>query len=390
MKTILSSWRHHYVKRVSIFLIAVALIAGMVSCVPPPLEIRDWYDLDAVRNNLGGSYILMNNFDSTTTGYEDLASPTANQGKGWQPIGNDANPFTGTFDGQGHEISDLFINRSDENDVGLFGYVDGGRGIQNVGVLNANVTGEGWVGGLVGKNEGTVSNSYSTGNVTGQRCVGGLVGGNSYGSVSSSYSSANVTGTYQLVGGLVGGNYRATVRNSYSTGNVTGEGWVGGLVGGNTGGTVSKSYSTGNVTGTYQCVGGLVGENMGGTVSKSYSTGNVTGNLRVGGLVGVNYDGGTVSKSYSTGNVTGNSSVGGLVGYNDGSIVSNSFWDTETSGQDISAGGEGKTTAEMQDITTFSGAGWDIVAVASPSTRILARIWNIVKDETYPFLSWQP
>ena len=55
---------------------------------PRAAEIRDWYDLDAIRDNLGGSYILMNDLDSTTAGYEELASPTANGGKGWEPIGS--------------------------------------------------------------------------------------------------------------------------------------------------------------------------------------------------------------------------------------------------------------------------------------------------------------
>jgi hypothetical protein len=69
--------------------------------------------------------------------------------------------------------------------------------------------------------------------------------------------------------------------------------------------------------------------------------------------------------------------------------VNDSFWDTETSGQAASAGGTGKTTVEMQDIATFSGAGWDIIAVANPGTRNPSYTWNIVGDDTYPFLSWQ-
>jgi hypothetical protein len=69
--------------------------------------------------------------------------------------------------------------------------------------------------------------------------------------------------------------------------------------------------------------------------------------------------------------------------------VSESFWDTETSGQDTSDGGTGKTTTEMQEITTFSGATWDIVGVVNPSIRNSSYIWNIVDDEIYPFLSWQ-
>jgi len=97
-----------------------------------------------------------------------------------------------------------------------------------------------------------------------------------------------------------------------------------------------------------------------------------------------------VSNSYSTGSVTGSSDVGGLVGYSEGEDnVSNSFWDVETSGQANSAGGTGKNTAEMQDVATFSGADWNITAVANPSIRNPSYIWNIVNGVTYPFLSWQ-
>jgi hypothetical protein len=70
--------------------------------------------------------------------------------------------------------------------------------------------------------------------------------------------------------------------------------------------------------------------------------------------------------------------------------VGNSFWDSQTSGQSNSAGGTGKTTAEMKSIATFSGAGWNMIAVANPGTRNPAYIWNIVDGQTYPFLSWQP
>jgi hypothetical protein len=186
----------------------------------------------------------------------------------------------------------------------------------------------------------------------------------------------------------VGWNEEGAVNNSYCTGNVTGDEGVGGLVGFNFLHTVSDSYSTGSVTGE-SYVGGLVGWNEAGAVSNSYSTGSVSGNSSVGGLVGVNEDS-TVTNSYSIGSVTGESYVGGLVGENqmDG-VVSNSFWDIETSGQATSDGGTGKTTAEMKNITTFSGAGWNITAVAVNQTNP-AYIWNIVDNVTYPFLSWQP
>ncbi len=323
-----------------------------------PYQVADWYRLDDVRNYLSSHFVLINDLDSNSLGYTELASATAHEGKGWEPIGNATHPFAGNLNGQGYEVCDLFIDRPDEPDVGLFGALDQDGVVENVGVVNGNVTGQNDTGGLVGKNQGNVSNSYSASNVTGNLNVGGLVGW----------------------------NFGGAVAQTYSSGSVTGQNNTGGLVGWSTG-TVSNSYATGGVTGSAQ-VGGLTGKNS-GTASNSYATGSVTGDDNVGGLVGKNDNTGTVSNSYSTGNVTGNLHVGGLVGRNQGT-VSNSFWDTQTSGQDSSDGGTGKTTAQMKDIDTFSGAGWDIVGVANSSTRNIGYIWNIADDVTYPFLSWQP
>ena len=309
--------------------------------LPPSenLEIRTWYDLDAIRDNLNGNHTLMNDLDSTTLGYEELASPTANEGKGWQPIGTwSLSAFTGSFDGQGHEISDLFINRPDENFVGLFSYVSGEGRIQDIGVVNVTVTGKRSVGGLVGRNLiGTVSNSYSTGSITGNSLVGGLVGEN---------------------GGLPPNP--SNISDSYSMGSVTGMTYVGGLVGYIFNGTVSNCYSTSNVTSNSSYVGGLVGY-----LEEDYEL-----------------------ESYSPGSATGDIQSQGAVRLSEGSIVINSFWDTETSGQCTSSGGTGKNTTEMQDIATFSVAGWNIIAVALNETNP-AYIWNIVHNVTYPFLSWQ-
>jgi len=335
---VFGSKRHYYMAKISILLIVIALIAGMGGCLfprgPRNLEIRTWYDLEAIRDNLSGHHILMNDLDSTTAGYEELASATANEGKGWLPIGGPGSdgsgpPFTGTFDGQGYEIRDLSISLPGIGYVGLFSIVGEGGRIEDIGVVNAYVNSTAYIGSLVGLNLGTVSNSYSTGRVSGAWFIGGLVGYN-----------------------------QGTVSNSSSAGNVTSDNGVGGLAGGNS-----------------------------GTVSNSYAIGRVTGSESTGGLLGTNN--GTVVYSYSLGNVTGNSRVGGLVGYSEGTVT-NSFWNTETSGQATSDGGTGRTTAQMQNIVTFSGASWNIIAVTNSSVRNPAYIWNIVNNTTYPFLSWQP
>jgi hypothetical protein len=338
MKTIKAARGTHCLTRFCLFLTTVASVVGMVGCIYTPpsqdLEIRTWYDLDAVRDNLSGHHILMNDLDSTTAGYTELASSAANAGKGWEPIGAWPQVFTGSFNGQGYEIRDLFVSRSKESFIGLFSYVSVGGVVKNLGVMNVDVTGHEGVGGLVGVNwQGAVSKCCSSGNVIGYYRVGGLAG-SSAGTVSNSFSSANVDGVV-FVGGLVGYN-SDTLTNSYSTGSVTGNGNVGGLVGENDG-TVSDSYCTGSVSG-YGGAGGLAGFHLS--------------------LLGQ----GTVNAS---------------------------FWDIETSGQSNSAGGTGKATDEMQDMTTFSGAGWDINGVDQPNDRNTGYVWNMVDGATYPFLSWQ-
>lgn len=224
------------------------ITANFVPKVVESVEIWDWYDLDAIRDNLCWNYTLMSDLDSTTPGYEELASPMANGGRGWDPIGwrdiEPEYPFKGIFDGQGHEIHDLFIHSSYFFELGLFG-LSGGV-VKNIGVVNATVVGIDalCVGALVGMNEGTVSNSYSTGNVSGDEdysCIGGLVGDNYGGTIIDSYSTASVIGS-GCIGGLVGGNFQGTVNNCYSNGNVNGEDCVGGLVGGTNEYTVSNSF----------------------------------------------------------------------------------------------------------------------------------------------------
>ena len=343
MRVMLTRKRHCCAAGASILLIAAPLIGLMVGCPPAPIELRDWHALHAIRDNLGGSYVLMNDLDSTTAGYTELAGLGANQGRGWEPIGTSDAPFSGSFDGQEYQIRDLFINRPDQDYVGLFGDVSWVRHIDNVGVIqnarvvNADVTGGSCVGALVGHNGGIVSNTYSTGSVTGDERVGGLVGWNQH-----------------------------TVRNSYSVASVTGNREIGGLVG--------ETW--------YQ----------GGVVSNSYSRGSVTGSSRVGGLAGWNR--GVLKNSYSTASVTGDERVGGLVGYNTGT-VSNSFWDRTTSGTEESDGGTGTSTEEMRDIRTFTNTAaagldepWNMSAVAAGETDATS-IWNVVDGQAYPFLSWQ-
>jgi hypothetical protein len=175
----------------------------------------------------------------------------------------------------------------------------------------------------------------------------------------------------------------SVISNSYVTGNVSGSDRTGGLVGSNYLSTITKSYSAGSVIGNSNNVGGLVGYNNTSTLNDNYSTGSVIGSgNNIGGLVGNNNTSSSITNSYSTGSVsqTGTSIyIGGLVGSNSSSTVSNCFWDTVASGRSTSAGGTGKTTAEMKISSTFVNAGWSV------------SVWFMDSgiNNGYPYLSWQ-
>ena len=108
-----------------------------------PYLIYDIYGLQANgRIICRAPFGLANDIDASTAGSWNL-------GTGFTPIGNNSTPFTGTFNGNSYTISNLFINLPTTNDVGLFGYTSGAT-IENVGLVNANITGQSGVGALVG------------------------------------------------------------------------------------------------------------------------------------------------------------------------------------------------------------------------------------------------
>jgi len=300
---------------------------------------------------------------------------------GFSPIGFNDIAFTGSYDGNNHTISRLYIHRpnDDYNSQGFFGLVKGAT-IKNLGVTAVDITGDGAVGGLIGSASTyhssfplTITNCYTSGSV-----VGGAGGGNYTGG---------------LIGYLRAFSYDVTVTDCFSSCGVSKTSQAGGLIGEARGTSsvthkISNCYSSGRASGYYD-VGGLIGKcNQYCEVDNCYSIADVNGvNDRIGGLVGYNFYS-TISNCYSKGSVSGNSSLGGLVGSNDNSTVSNSFWDTQTSGQSSSDGGTGKTTSEMKTETTFTGAGWDF---ADETTNGNDDYWDINTDRNrgYPYLSWQ-
>ncbi len=315
------------------------------------------------------------------------ASATAswNGGLGFSPLG-----YSGNFDGLGHTIRNLAINRPFFDNVGLFGQFSGGE-IRNIGLAGGTITGRNYVGGLVGYNAGGsfISNSYSEAAISGGSLgmyVGGLVGWSQSGRpIDNCYATGQVSGLLN-VGGLVGANLSGQIQFSHATGAVTGVSGgqsIGGFIGYNTG-LIQSSYATGLVSAPASAyVGGFAGTNA-GSIQYSYATGSVTGASGVGGLVGKALASGGSSSiiySYQTGVVSGTSAVGALVGYSEGyyqcsgfcsSIpgvsVFSAFWNSTNNPSLPAVGGNnygvssanmaGLTSTQMRTASNFAGFGF--------------------------------
>lgn len=351
-------------------------VTGMAGGIPTlgfgltaRMLVNNLAQLQAMDSNLTGNYVLGKDIDASAT-------RSWNNGAGFAPVGSSAtpanpnvSPFKGSFNGLGHSISGLTINRPTEDYIGLFGTV-GDFGLSNssgevrdIRLVNGTVTGNTSVGGLVGANNGFIYQAevddYVILGGTDGNTLGGLAGQNS-GTILKSHATSYVLGQQGIpdhgviVGGLVGDN----------------------LFGGN----IKLSYSTGLVTGT-NVVGGLVGRNS-GTISQSYATSQVSGDSYIGGLVGenrplINHTA-LINETYSTGLVVGGSSnVGGLAGSNN-SLINNSYWDIQSSGQATSngqasgAGGTGLSTLLMQQRSSYPNT-WDFTST-----------WQITEGVSYP------
>lgn len=208
-----------------------------------PYQISTLENLQAVQYGPNQHYLLVNDIDATdTSGWND--------GDGFIPVGSIDEPFNGTFDGNGHTITGLAINRDNENNVGLFGVTGEGSEINNLGLESVQVSGDIRTGGIAGYHKGSIQSSYVTGNITANTMVGGIAGVNE-GTIQNSYSLGELTG--EFTGGLAGVNHAdGTIQSSYAAGPVSENENTGGVSGVNHG-TVSQAFwdteSTGQETG---------------------------------------------------------------------------------------------------------------------------------------------
>jgi hypothetical protein len=334
---------------------AAAPFAGGSGTLADPYLICTLAQLDRIRGSfLTQNFSLRSDLDASPTNPSSPAvkgSAWDNGGLGWNPIGGcgadgacntaDDAPFLGTFAGNGHTISNLYIRRTNQDGVGLFGMMStSGTAVQLRGLTlaNVNITGQSQVGAAVGFARGSIDHCVSSGTVAGSASsvdsVGGLVGmmgtpggPQSTKTLSASSSSATVSGVAN-VGGLAGHlEWGGAVSQSSASGTVTAQVQVGGLVGYMYECNINNSFASGPVKGV-NCIGGLVGFMDFSNVGTSYASGAVTGTDQVGGLIGCG--GNTpIAHSFAMGVASGSTTkVGGLIGEEWDDEIVDCKWDS--------------------------------------------------------------
>jgi hypothetical protein len=332
------------------------------------LTAEDFVDIAYRSQDFDKHFILMQDID--------LSGVDPNQ---IVPIGNNAFPFSGVFDGDNHSVYNFRYILSNQSYVGVFGCVGpnvteankpSGR-VVNLNIVNAIVDGSHHAGILAGHNRGTITLCNIQGSCSGYSYVGGLTGFNR-GTIEDVHCAGVIDGGW-AVGGLVGYNTGEMTSSSFD-GSINASSTVGGLVGRNQG-NIYSCCSRGIVDGG-NSVGGLVGYNP-GSIESSYSTCAVTGRSDyIGGLVGSNTGvGDQVAYCYSAGLVIGGDHTGGLVGATFDKAY-NCYWDIEASDMPSSWTGMGRSTHEMKSKETFRGWGYP-------------GVWTINDGQDYPRLIWE-
>ena len=285
--------------------------------------VEDVNQLQAIDTNLDGNYALRNSIDATATS-------SWNNNEGFKQIGTANNEFTGKFDGLDYNIFGLTINRSGENNVGLFGVVDGAN-INNVTLVGGSITGGQSVGAIVGSaRDSVISNSTNSTAVNGDYNIGGIVGDAQNSTLTNLINTGTIgaaTGDGNRIGGLVGNLQDSSLGgNSYNLGAVTSVGHdVGGLVGHAYDATIGDGtnlvYNRLDVTGAYN-VGGIVGNmESNSTVQNAENSGTVEATEYYDGTY--KYHAGTDNTTDSVIKKVNVANVGGIAGISSNSTITN-------------------------------------------------------------------
>ncbi|MEE0059758.1 MAG: hypothetical protein UE295_02900, partial [Acutalibacteraceae bacterium] len=239
--------------------------------------------------------------------------------RSWTPI---AYNYAGTFDGNGHSVSGLYL-KSSESDQGFVRRLSDKGTVKNLTIKNSYISGGQYTGGITGDNSGTIDNCHISATVNGTKYVGGIVGDNG-GIVTNCSSAGVVTGSEAYTGGIAGCHDDTVLTNCHNSATVSGDNTVGGVVGW-CASTITKCSNSGKISATNSTVGGITGLAIiydGAAVSYCSNTGDVTGSDFVGGIVGSGHDT-PITNCYSTGKATFNengpgqfTALGIIVGHN--------------------------------------------------------------------------
>ena len=268
-----------FTKRVLIFSLLYCLIfnlnaetataksfGGGAGTLASPYKISNLSELRLLSENKQfwiKHFILTNDIDATDTnnwnnGDHDDDTDTPPQVMGFTPIGNAnySEAFTGSFNGNGYSISNLYINRPGYDKIGLFGQMKSAE-LKSLILVNVNITGKDDVGGLIGYagNDSATKNCTASGTINGAEATGGIVGSISSSVIKNSSSSANInktntSGSFTYLGGIAGQISSSTLQNCFSSGTIKLSGsssfcYAGGLCGEASASSIVKNCHTG-------------------------------------------------------------------------------------------------------------------------------------------------
>ena len=360
---------------------------GLDSRLPPGyIAVYTAEDLDKARDDLAGSYYMMSDVD-------------LNSWAEWEPIGTQAEPFTGVFDGNGFAVLGLSV--SSGGLAGLFGRAEDGE-IMNLTVTDCDISGD-VAGGIVGSTSNvTIRNCWASGTVHGTAQTGGIVGSASMCEIAVCGNSAAVSSN-GYAGGIAGSMDNTRLESCTNTGRISGlstgaSQYIGGIVGyAMTGGAmdlINDCQNSGEIIAPDGNVGGIAGASL-SPISSCTNAGNiaVSGgvNAQVGGIAG----GGsapnlTVSNCKNFGainvNISGTATVGGISALaseiensnNSGDIAVTSGGKSDVGGV-VGSTGSVTNSRNIGNLIVQSGADANVGGIAgstASSTKEVANCWN--------------
>ncbi|MFI4913226.1 MAG: hypothetical protein ACIAQZ_16335 [Sedimentisphaeraceae bacterium JB056] len=360
-----------------------AVFSGGSGAESDPYQISTAAQLDYIGTstaNFDKHYILINDIDLS-----------AYTGTSFHEIGYYNYPnsygFTGSFDGNGFTIDNFEYDGAIKYS-GFFSYIDGGT-VKNLNFTNAYVStgGQDTCGVICGfANSGSIINCSVSGSVSGDEYIGGIIG-TSKADLQFCSFNGTVTGR-RYVGGIAGNQSSSGgISGCYANVNLTVSSEAGGGIAGKLTGQIEKCFTEGTIQGGQE-VGGIAGYeyNQYAVITNCYSAASVTGSYDVGGIVGLcsgYYIGSGLYATLTNCYFRGTCNVGPIFGHFEEANVSGLLYDSDVFGS-TSAYWEvwcpGKTTPQMQQLSTFTDAGWDFSRTGA---------WRI-REGDYPILDWQP